>query len=78
MATKTIRLTSEAYEVLANLQGRGQSFSEVIVENLPKARTCGDLLHELERHFEGAKLFVPKRIEQIHAGRGRRRLAKRL
>ena len=73
MATRTIRLTSETYEVLADLRRTGQSFSEVIIENLQaKPRTCGDLLDELEHDFEGARLFNPKRIEQLRAGRGRR------
>ena len=52
---------------------RQQSFSEVILENLRlKPRTCGELLEELERDFDGARLFDPKRIEQIRAARGRR------
>lgn len=73
MATTTISLTREAYEVLCKLKRDGQSFSEVILENLrPQARTAGELLDQLEHHFEGAKLFNPRRIEQVRADRGRR------
>ncbi len=73
MATTTISLTTEAYRVLANLKRQGQSFSDVILENLrSKPRTCGELLAELEQDFEGAKLFNPERIEQVRSGRGHR------
>jgi predicted CopG family antitoxin len=73
MATTTISLTTEAYEILARLKREGQSFSDVITENLrPKPRTCGELLDELERDFEGQTLFNGKRLAQVRAGRGRR------
>jgi predicted CopG family antitoxin len=73
MATTTISLTTEAYQVLTDLKREGQSFSDVILENLhAKPRTCGELLAELERDFEGAKLFDPRRIAQVRSGRGRR------
>jgi len=73
MATRTISITTEAYRVLSELKREGQSFSEVILENLRlQPRTCGALLEELERDFDGAKLFDPKRLEQLRAGRGRR------
>ncbi len=73
MATTTISLTTEAYEILAKLKREGQSFSDVITENLrPKPRTCGELLAELERDFEGQNLFNGTRLAQVRAGRGRR------
>ena len=76
MATTTISLTAEAYEALARLREKGQSFSDVILEHLrPGPRTCGELLDELERDFDGARLFDAKRIERVRAGR--RRLQKR-
>lgn len=72
MATITISVTTEAHEILAKLKKGGQSFSEVIMENLgPKPRSCGELLQELERDFEGRRLFDPKRLDRIRAGRGR-------
>lgn len=73
MATTTISLTTEAYEILAHMKRKGQSFSDVIVENLrPRALTCGELLEELERDFQGVKLFDSERMEQVRIGRGRR------
>lgn len=73
MATTTISLTTEAYELLSRLKRKGQSFSEVILENLrSKPRTCGELLAELERDFEGTKLLNEERSKQLLAGRGRR------
>ena len=74
MATTTISLTTEAYEKLANLKQDGESFSDVILKHYPRPfpRTCGELLDELEREFEGKRLINPKRMEQVITGRGRR------
>lgn len=75
MPTMTISVTTEAYQTLAGLKRKGQSFSQVIVEHLrPKARTCGELLQELENNFEGVQIFDPELISQVKAGRGRRSL----
>lgn len=73
MATTTISLTTEAYKTLAKLKRQGQSFSDVVLQNLrPKPATCGELIDELERDFAGAQLFDPQLIKQVRQGRGRR------
>jgi predicted CopG family antitoxin len=73
MATTTISVTTEAYETLAALKKKGDSFSDVILKHLrPKAETCGDLLDELERDFEGVQLFDSLLLKQVKEGRGRR------
>ncbi len=73
MATTTISLTNEAYQILVKLKREGQSFSEVITEHLrPRPRTCGELLDELERDFEGVPITSVERLEQLRASRGRR------
>jgi hypothetical protein len=70
----TISVTTEAYEALKRLKGKGQSFSEVIVQNIPGPgpRTCGELLDELERDFEGVPITTVARLERLRAERGRR------
>jgi predicted CopG family antitoxin len=74
MATTTISLTTEAYQKLTSLKEKGESFSDVIVKHYPRPlpRTCGELLDELEREFEGKRLVNPKRMQQVIEGRGRR------
>jgi len=73
MAKRTISLTAEAYDTLVRLKQKRESFSEMIVKHLrPKPRTCGELLDELEREFEGVQLFDPPLIKKVKEGRGRR------
>ena len=73
MATTTISVTTEAYQTLRRLKQKGQSFSDVIVKHLrPQPRTCGELLDELERDFDGVPLFDPELLKQVKKGRGRR------
>ena len=73
MATTTISLTTEAYDTLVRLKQKRESFSDVIVKHLrPKPRTCGELLDELERDFEGVQLFDPELIKKVKERRGRR------
>jgi predicted CopG family antitoxin len=73
MATTTISLTTKAYEALKRLKHDGQSFSDVVLENLgTKPVTCGELLDSLEKDFEGVRLIPPERRAKMRAGRGRR------
>gem|GEM_PF-328715 len=49
MSTKTITITEEAYERLKSRKGKNQSFSEVIVQNLPAKRKLSQILDEIGR-----------------------------
>jgi len=73
MATTTISVSNDAYQILVKMRKKGQSFSDVIREHLrPKPRTCGELLDELEQEFEGAQLLDLDRVQRLQAERGRR------
>lgn len=49
MSTKTITITEEAYERLKSRKGENQSFSEVIIQNLPAKRRLSQILNEIGR-----------------------------
>ena len=49
MSTRTITITEEAYERLKSRKGKNQSFSEVIVQNLPAKRKLSEILDEIGR-----------------------------
>jgi predicted CopG family antitoxin len=49
MSTKTITITEEAYERLKSRKGENQSFSEVIIHNLPAKRKLSQILEEIGR-----------------------------
>jgi predicted CopG family antitoxin len=74
MASNTVALNSKAYGVLKALKKPNQSFSDVVLENLPTQRptTCGELLDELQRDFAGVHLLDPELTKAMLAGRGRR------
>lgn len=74
MATTTISLSTEAYQVLSALKRDGQSFSDVILERLGEGRprTAGELLAYLEKHCVGVPRITPERRAALRAGRGRR------
>ena len=71
MAFKTITIDVEAYNRLKNRKEPGDSFSDVILRELPEiADTCGDLLESFKRHPVPAA--DPALRKAMLAGRGRR------
>lgn len=71
MATVTISVTTEAHKRLKSLKEGNESFSEVILRELPpKARNAGELLDILMSTPMPAA--NPERMAEIRRGRGRR------
>jgi predicted CopG family antitoxin len=71
MPSITITLNPEAHARLKKLKEAGDSFSDVILRELPDpCLTAGELLERLER--EGVPKAEPKLRAAWRAGRGRR------
>jgi predicted CopG family antitoxin len=71
MASTTITISSEAYELLKRAKRPGDSFSDVIVSYIrPPARTAGELLDRLEEIEP--PLIDRALMAEVRAGRGRR------
>ena len=68
MSTKTITITEEAYERLKSRKGKNQSFSEVIVQNLPAKRKLSDILDEIGRDEALADRVETASREMRHSG----------
>jgi predicted CopG family antitoxin len=60
MATKTITLDIEAYDLLAREKKAGQSFSDVVKERLGRRLTAGTLRRNLEELRE-----VPTTLDAV-------------
>jgi predicted CopG family antitoxin len=70
MATTTISISADAYNRLKKLKGPGDSFSDVLLRELPQpCETAGDLLDYFEAH--GVPKADPKLLEAMLKGRGR-------
>ena len=69
MASKTI--TAEAHARLKRLKQRNESFSDVVLREVPEppARTAGELLEMLEREFQGKDLVHEERMKIVERGR---------
>jgi predicted CopG family antitoxin len=71
MASTTISLSTEAYNLLKAAKGPGESFSDVIISSFqPPAETGRELLERLEK-IKGP-LIDRELMKQVRAGRGRR------
>lgn len=68
MSTKTITITEEAYERLKSRKGKNQSFSEVIVQNLPAKRKLSQILDEIGRDDDLADRVETASREMRHSG----------
>jgi predicted CopG family antitoxin len=71
MATTTIALTEPAYERLKRQKLPGESFSDVVLREIPEpCETAGDVLKSLEAN--PPPRVAAKRIDAFLAARGRR------
>jgi predicted CopG family antitoxin len=71
--TITVTLSTEAHRRLKKLKQGNESFSDVILRELPeRAYTCGELLDIMGREFEGIKLTDPSAMQVVETGRKRR------
>jgi predicted CopG family antitoxin len=66
MASHTITISTEAYKRLKDHKSMGESFSEVILREMPiaPARTAGEVL-ERAKEFEGQELLNEKAIQRL-------------
>jgi predicted CopG family antitoxin len=73
MASTNVNLNGKAYKALLSVKLKGESFSDVVLRYIkPKSRTCGELLDELEKDFEGSSMIDPGLMKRVKQGRGRR------
>jgi len=71
MATVTISITTEAHGRLKRLKGPGDTFSDVLIRELPDpCDTAGTVLDHLEQH--GVPKANPRLEAAMLSGRGRR------
>ena len=68
MSTKTITITQETNERLKSRKGKNQSFSEVIVQNLPAKRKLSEKLDEIGRDDDLADRVETASREMRHSG----------
>jgi len=67
----SITITAEAHARLKRLKQRNESFSDVVLREVPEppARTAGELLEMLEREFQGKDLVHEERLKIVERGR---------
>jgi predicted CopG family antitoxin len=76
MATTTISISEAAYRRLKRLKGPGESFSDVLLRELPEpCETCGEVLDRLQQN--PVPSASPRLRAAMLAGRGRRSFRKR-
>ncbi len=75
MASTTISVSEPAYRRLKKLKLPGDSFSDVLLRELPEpCETCGEVLDSLMKH--GVPKANPKLERALLTGRDRRSLRK--